>query len=77
MNKNNITKEQMAMVQNAMKNAKDILCKCGCDIFTQGIKLKKISKLLMGADEDILVPIQIFMSKGSKARPIPPNLTKQ
>ena len=57
MNKNNITKEQLAMVQNAMKHAKDVLCECGNGIFTQGQKFKKVSKLLIGADEDQIVPI--------------------
>lgn len=60
MNKDNFTPEQMAMAQNAMKNAKDIFCKCGGGIFTQSLKLKRVSKLLIGADEDAIVPIPVL-----------------
>lgn len=54
-----LTQEQMIMAQNAIKNAVDIKCGCGSDIFTQGIKLKRISKLLTGDSQDTIIPISV------------------
>lgn len=52
-----LSQEQMIMLAGAIKNAKDITCECGGKIFNQGTKLKELSKLLTGADENNLYPI--------------------
>lgn len=57
MNKNQLTQEQLIMLSGALKNAKDIVCKCGGKIFNQGTKLKLLSRLLIGTEKDELVPI--------------------
>lgn len=57
MNKSNMSKEQMALAAKAFQNAKDIQCKCGSSIFSQGNKLKRLSKLITGEQEDSLIPI--------------------
>ena len=56
----NLTREQSIMLAGALREAKDIACSCGGLIFNQGTKLKLLSKLLIGADEDQLVPIPAF-----------------
>ena len=47
-----------------LSKAKSIVCdteECDNDIFMPAMKFKKISKLLTGAKEDQIVPIQVFM----------------
>jgi hypothetical protein len=57
MDVSNFTPEQMEMAAKAIKNAKDITCKCGCSIFTQGAKIKQLSRLLTGSNKDEIIPI--------------------
>lgn len=47
-----------------LSKAKSIVCDAeGCenDMFMPAMKFKKISKLLTGAKDDQIVPIQVFM----------------
>ena len=53
----NLSQEQRIMLMGALKNARDIKCSCGGEIFNEGSKFKLLSKLLIGADSDQLVPI--------------------
>jgi len=42
--------------------SKPILCeKCGYDTFVTGGKFRKISKLLTGTPQDVVIPIDIFL----------------
>lgn len=44
-----------------LEDTTEIFCeKCGCNVFIPGVMLRKISKLLVGADQDQLLPLQIF-----------------
>lgn len=54
---NKLSTEQQIMLTGAIKNATDVVCSCGSLIFNQATKLKKLSKLLIGAEDDQLVPI--------------------
>jgi hypothetical protein len=48
-------------IKFSMSDAKDILCKCGCDMFMPVFKWKKISRLLTGAAKDSQFPIEVFV----------------
>ena len=52
MNEPKLTQEQMIMFAGALKNAKNIKCECGGEIFNQGARIKVLSRLLIGSDED-------------------------
>ena len=44
-----------------MDNAKDIVCKsCDKNVFEKVFLFKKISKLLTGTPEDIIIPLETF-----------------
>lgn len=45
------------MMTVALKNAKEIKCSCGGEVFAKGVKLKELSRLLTGAEEDELFTI--------------------
>lgn len=49
--------EQLLAAANAIKNARDIVCSCGCNIFTEGMKVKQLSKLVTGEANDRIIPI--------------------
>lgn len=53
----NLTSEQLSMAANAIKSAKDVVCNCGGTIFSEGVKLKKVSRLLTGEDSDKFLPL--------------------
>lgn len=40
--------------------AKDIICECGNDIFTQGIKLKKVSAIMAPSGKEELGMLLVF-----------------
>ena len=45
-----------------ISKSKPILCeKCGYDTFVTGGKFRKISKLLTGTPQDVVIPIDIFI----------------
>lgn len=52
-----LTQAQMLAMASAIKNAQDLVCPCGSDIFIQGVKLKKISRLLTGEEQDAIFPL--------------------
>ena len=56
----NLTADQKLMMANMVKNAKDVICKCGHNIFNQGVMLKTLSKIITGAEDDTVIPIPMF-----------------
>jgi DNA-directed RNA polymerase subunit RPC12/RpoP len=48
----------------SLKDARDIKCQCGSQIFMPGYMFKKFSKLLTGAQKDSLVPIELYLCTG-------------
>jgi hypothetical protein len=59
-----IQQQQYQQQMEIMKHLKDstgIKCeKCGCQVFTEGYLMRKISKLLVGSPSDIMVPYPVF-----------------
>lgn len=42
--------------------SKAIVCEeCGYDVFISGTKMRKISKLAAGTDQDVVVPFDVFL----------------
>ena len=37
-----------------------VICECGSDVFQDALMLRKASRLLTGADQDALIPVQCF-----------------
>ena len=61
MNNTKLTPEQINMMAQALKTAKDIVCKsCGGQIFAEGIRLKELSKIITGDTQNQLIPIPAF-----------------
>lgn len=45
----------------AMSQTTPIVCeKCGNDVFTEGLMLRKVSRILMGDTKDGVLPIPVF-----------------
>jgi hypothetical protein len=45
-----------------LSTSKPILCsECGYDVFLPGTKMRKISKLVAGTDQDVIVPFDILL----------------
>lgn len=45
-----------------LSTSKPILCShCGYDVFISGTKMRKISKLVVGTDQDVIVPFDILV----------------
>lgn len=36
-------------------------CKCGSDLYLPAFKFKKVSKLLTGAPQDQIIPLEVFV----------------
>lgn len=36
-------------------------CECGHDVFIPGTKFRKISKLLTGSPQDMLIPVEVYL----------------
>lgn len=50
--------------------SKPVVCgECGYDIFVDGAKFRKISKLVTGTPQDVIVPMEIFLC-GSCGEPV-------
>lgn len=48
-----LTPEQQEMWINALKNATDITCSCGNNLFLPVVKFKKLSRLVLGTPDDV------------------------
>jgi len=44
-----------------LTDAREMLCECGNDTFMDGMKFRKVSRLLTGQPVDSVIPIQIFL----------------
>ena len=44
-----------------LSDAREMLCECGNNTFMDGMRFRKISRLLTGAPMDSVLPIQIFL----------------
>lgn len=45
-----------------LSNTKPIVCEnCGNDVFVEGVKLRKVSRLLTGDTKDAVLPIPVFV----------------
>ena len=52
-----LTPEQIARLSEMIKNAEDLKCECGGDMFAQANKIKKVSRLITGEEEDTFLPL--------------------
>lgn len=59
-NEQQLTPEQINLMATAIQNGKDAVCKCGCMIFTEGAKIKILSKILTGAERNVPFPIPVI-----------------
>lgn len=63
-----------------IKSSKPVVCvECGYDVFVDGTKFRKVSKLLTGTPQDMLFPIQVFLcgSCGAINRELLPEQIKE
>lgn len=44
-----------------LTDAREMTCECGNDTFMDGMRFRKVSRLLTGAPMDSVLPIQIFL----------------
>ena len=44
-----------------LTDAREMLCECGNDTFMDGMKFRKVSRLLTGQPMDSVIPIQVFL----------------
>jgi DNA-directed RNA polymerase subunit RPC12/RpoP len=45
-----------------ISTSKPIVCnQCGYDVFLPGTKMRKISKLMAGTDQDVVIPFEILI----------------
>ena len=44
-----------------LNDARDMDCECGGKIFLPGYRFKKISRLLTGAPQDSIMPIELYV----------------
>lgn len=51
----------MLQMANMIKNAEDIKCECGSLIFNQANKLKRVSRILTGEAEDLIIPVPAIL----------------
>ena len=51
-----------AKPQIDLSTSKPMLCsECGYDVFISGTKIRKISKLITGTPQDMIIPIDVFL----------------
>ena len=44
-----------------LTDAREMLCECGNDTFMDGMKFRKVSRLLTGAPKDSVMPIELYV----------------
>ena len=45
-----------------LSTSKPMLCsECGYDVFISGTKIRRISKLITGTPQDMIIPIDVFL----------------
>lgn len=55
-----LTNEQYQMAEKMLLNAVDIKCECGSYLFAQSVRLKRVSKIITGGNEDLHIPVPSF-----------------
>lgn len=45
----------------AIESAENIKCNCGCTTFTQGMELKKLSKLVSPTGQEEIITLPVFI----------------
>lgn len=51
----------MPPVRIKLSDTTEVICdKCGCNIFTSGLLLRKVSKFLTGSDRDNMAPMEVL-----------------
>ena len=51
-----------AKPQIDLSTSKPMLCsECGYDVFISGTKIRRISKLITGTPQDMIIPIDVFL----------------
>lgn len=71
---------QQPQISIKPSDLQDINChKCGGDLYLPSFKFKKVSKLLVGADQDQIIPIQVYVcaSCGSLMQELLPKELKE
>ena len=54
--------QQQHQVKIDLSKSTPIVCSaCGDDIFVNGFKFRKISKLITGTPQDAVIPIEVFL----------------
>ena len=48
-------------ISAAIENAENIKCSCGCTTFTQGLELKKLSKLISPTGQEEVITLPVFI----------------
>lgn len=54
------TPEQIRSFERAMESATDIICECKSKVFVEGVTFKKLSKIILGCNEDKIVKFPSF-----------------
>ena len=44
-----------------LTDAREMLCECGNNTFMDGVRFRKVSRLLTGNPVDSVIPIQVFL----------------
>ena len=52
-----MTDAQALQMENLMRNAEDIQCPCGSQLFSQVSKIKRISRIVTGEAKDMVFPL--------------------
>jgi DNA-directed RNA polymerase subunit RPC12/RpoP len=54
--------QQMGGMPNiSLNDARDMNCECGNNVFMEGFRFKKISRLLTGEAKDSILPVQLYL----------------
>ena len=53
--------QQPPMPNFNLNDTIDIPCECGNLIFMQGMRFKKVSRLITGETKDSIIPIEVFL----------------
>lgn len=57
--------QQNQQIQVNPKDSSPLVCEnCGYDVFLPANKFRKVSKILTGAPQDILLPVEVFVCSG-------------
>jgi Ni,Fe-hydrogenase III small subunit len=56
------TQQSVGKPQVDISTSKPMICgECGYDVFISGTKIRRISKLITGTPQDMIIPIDVFV----------------